>query len=322
MYEDIYNVYNSSESKFYLAKISGSEQEQDLTLPPNQNGFGRIRHFRRFQFTDWIQDPLPIDPAIKYLNLTYTNTLSTQCFQIASCNLDCWYCFVPASLKKGRKTCGEWFSAEQIVNGVLEQENFPPVIVLSGGNPELAPRWPLEIIKATEKARAIKKLYIWSDDALSLDYFHKILSKSDIEYMAQYPGYGKVCCFKGFDQISCRFNSRNNTLQYHEQMERFKQYYIDGFDLYGYVTLTTPSLINIKESLQLFIDDLRVIHPLMPLRIVPLRITLYRSVESLTRNEKMGYNNQFDVLDVWQELLEKIYGLDLVSKNICNIDIR
>ena len=322
MYNKSNEVYDHVGKRVYLAKISGSKQEQDLTLPANYNGFGRIRHFRKAQYTDWIQDPLPIDPAVKYLNIDSTDTIRTQCFQIASCNLNCWYCFVPAELKLGKRTCGEWFSAKQIVNKILEDKNSPRVIVLSGGNPELAPEWPLEIIREVEKADAVKDVYIWSDDALSLDYFYKVLSKNEISYMAKYPGYGKVCCFKGFDQESCLFNSRSNILQYHNQMERFMSYYNEGFDLYGYVTLTTPCLTNVKEKMQIFIDDLRYIHPLMPLRIVPLRITLYKSMEFMTDIEKEAYSNQFYVLKVWCELLEKIYDTDLLSKNISDINIK
>ncbi len=322
MRNDFSEVYNPNNHKIFLAKIQGSEQERDLTLPANCNGFGRIRHFRRLQYEDWIPDPLPIDPALNYLQIENASVLLTECFQIAWCNLNCWYCFVPATMKLGAATCGAWFSADQMLYEMLAVDGLPRVIVLSGGNPEVAPTWPLSLMKALEREGVANKFYLWSDDALSLDYFHTILSKREIEYMARYTGYGKVCCFKGYNNLSCQFNTQNNLLYYHDQMRRFKEYYEDGFDLYGYVTFTTPELTNMEQELQFFFDDLRRIHPLMPLRVIPLRITIYKSVQKLNKEQMSAYENQFAVLAAWRELIAKNFDSNLIMERISNIHIR
>lgn len=322
MWNSFSKVYDPDNHKAFLAKIQGSEQEQDLTLPANCNGFGRIRHFRRFQYTDWIPDPLPIDPALNYLKRENSDILLTECFQIALCNLNCWYCFVPKAMKLGSETCGAWFSANQIIHEMLAADGLPQVIVLSGGNPEIAPAWPLSLMKALEKKGVTNKFYLWSDDALSLDYFHEVLSKREIEYMVHYTGYGKVCCFKGYNDLSCQFNTQNNLLYYHDQLRRFRRYYEDGFDLYGYVTFTTPELTNMEQELQKFFDDLRRIHPLMPLRVIPLRITLYESVRSLNKEQMSAYENQFAVLEVWLNLIAKNFDSNLVEEKISRIHIR
>jgi len=49
--------------RLLITNFRDTEQEKDLTKPPNCNGFGRIRHFRRHGSPGWPQNPLPIDPA-------------------------------------------------------------------------------------------------------------------------------------------------------------------------------------------------------------------------------------------------------------------
>lgn len=109
------SVYKKDAKQFLLSKIAGSEQESDLTVPSNCNGYGRIRHFRRCVDECWVTDPLPIDPACKALGIPYVNMLETQVFQIAVCNVHCWYCFVPDELKCSELALSRWFTAEQMV---------------------------------------------------------------------------------------------------------------------------------------------------------------------------------------------------------------
>jgi hypothetical protein len=49
------SVFNAKTRKYLLSKISGSQQEKDLSAPPNCNGFGRIKHFKR-NVEDWRPD--------------------------------------------------------------------------------------------------------------------------------------------------------------------------------------------------------------------------------------------------------------------------
>ena len=75
------------EQKVLVTNFRDSEQEQDLTVPANCNGFGRIRHFHRNTSDGWPSNPLPIDPASKALGVPSTDLLEAQVFQNASCNL-------------------------------------------------------------------------------------------------------------------------------------------------------------------------------------------------------------------------------------------
>src|SRR5687767_6400856 len=81
-----------------IARIEGSEQEGDLTRPPNCDGYGRVRHFCSDGASGWVPNPLPIEPARKALGLPPTDMIQAQAFQNAACNWRCWYCYVPFNL--------------------------------------------------------------------------------------------------------------------------------------------------------------------------------------------------------------------------------
>jgi hypothetical protein len=50
--------------------------------------------------------------------------------------------------------------------------------------------------------RRVSDVYVWSDDNLSTDYFFTHLPPAERHYIATYPRYGRVACFKGFDTES------------------------------------------------------------------------------------------------------------------------
>ena len=58
-----------SEKRVLVTNFRGSKQEKDFTVPANCNGFGRIHHFKRHQVAPWPDNPLPIEPAAKALEL-------------------------------------------------------------------------------------------------------------------------------------------------------------------------------------------------------------------------------------------------------------
>src|SRR5260221_4358323 len=68
-----------------IAKLAGSDQEQDLTLPANCEGLGRVRHFNRIGSPYWPENPLPIDPASKALGLPRADRLQAHGFQKSAC---------------------------------------------------------------------------------------------------------------------------------------------------------------------------------------------------------------------------------------------
>ena len=134
-------IVNIPKQNVLISKLSNSLQEDDITLPVNCDGFGRIRHFRIYEYDDWVYDPLPNLPACKALKLKPEPILKTQLFQIAGCNWNCWYCFVDDGLKLGDPNKSNFFSSKELLTLYLKEENRPRVIVLSGGQPDLVPEW-------------------------------------------------------------------------------------------------------------------------------------------------------------------------------------
>lgn len=315
------SIYNDNDRKFLLSRISGSSQERDLSQPPNCKGFGRIRHFKRKLDEDWF-DPLPMDPMSKSLKLPYADLIETQVFQIASCNLHCWYCFVPDNLKKGNQDCASWLTAQEMVELFVKSDNNIRILDLSGGNPELVPEWLVDTMKELDRQGLSEYIYLWSDDTLTTDYFFRYLSKEEKKLICEYPHYGKVGCFKGFDERSFHFNTNLSESYYKQQFELFARYIEMGLDVYGYVTFTTDNIDGIGDKINEFIYQLRKIHPLLPLRIVPLKIILFSTVEQRVNIKyNIAMENQIIVHREWRKQLRELYSETLLSQKICDIMI-
>jgi sulfatase maturation enzyme AslB (radical SAM superfamily) len=109
-----------------ITNLSGSEEEEDLSEPPNCGGFGRIRHFRTETSAGWPPNPLPVVPAARALGLEVPAVLEAQVFQNAVCNWRCWYCFVDFELLSGREDRSSMLTAERIVEFYLAEERRPP----------------------------------------------------------------------------------------------------------------------------------------------------------------------------------------------------
>jgi hypothetical protein len=129
------------EGRLLISNFLGTDQAEDLKVPPNCNGFGRVRHFTRDGGADWVPNPLPIDPASRFLNMSGGDLLRAQVFQNASCNWRCWYCFVPFDMLDAREDRGAWVTAGELVDLYLADNDRPPMIDLTGGQPELVPEW-------------------------------------------------------------------------------------------------------------------------------------------------------------------------------------
>src|ERR1700686_646437 len=86
-----------------ITKFAGSTQAEDLTLPPNCGGFGRIHHFHRDQGPGWPANPLPIDVVANFFHSAPCDSIQVQVFQNAICSWRCWYCFVDYDLLSGNR---------------------------------------------------------------------------------------------------------------------------------------------------------------------------------------------------------------------------
>jgi len=200
-------VIDVKSRRLLITNFHGSKQEQDLTEPPNCNGFGRVRHFCLAGNSGWPQNPLPIEPARRALHMRSLDQLRAQVFQISACNWRCWYCFVDRTLLSANLKHASLLAPSELVDLYLQEASRPQVIDLTGGQPDLAPEWILWMMQELKFRGLENDTYIWSDDNLSIDYFWHFLTDKDREVICKYKNYGKVCCFKGFDAVSFAFNS-------------------------------------------------------------------------------------------------------------------
>lgn len=172
-------------------------------------------------------------------------------------------------------------------------------------------------MKALERNELQNKVYLWTDDTLTTDYAFEYLSKEELSYMASYRNFGKVGCFKGFDAHSFAFNSKLPENMCEKQFERFERYVDMGLDIYGYVTLTSDNYDGIEEKMGEFVDRLQKIHPILPLRTVPLKIFIFTPTGSrLNDRYSMALENQTRAIKAWKVELSKRYSKEQLAGRI------
>jgi uncharacterized Fe-S cluster-containing radical SAM superfamily protein len=310
-----------SDRELLVANFAGSDQEPDLTEPPNCGGVGRIRHFHRQTSPGWPQNPLPIDPAVAFLGLADQDELDGQVFQNAACNWRCWYCFVPFELLSGMK--GAWVTADELVARYADLERRPQMIDLTGGQPDLVPEWTPWMMRALTDRGLAETVYLWSDDNLSNDYFWRFLDHDTRAKILDYPGYGRVCCFKGFDSESFAYNTLAAPALFDRQFELFARLLATGLDLYAYATFTGPTPDNLPHAMQLFVDRLQRVDDALPLRLVPLEIVAYGPVRA-----RPGYSGRADAMlvqncaiEAWNAELERRFSASDRATRITDVVI-
>jgi uncharacterized Fe-S cluster-containing radical SAM superfamily protein len=308
--------------RLLITNFHDTEQEEDLTEPPNCDGFGRIRHFKRETSPGWLSNPLPLDPACKALDLPYTDILRAQVFQNAVCNWRCWYCFVPFNMLSANRKYSDWLSPTRLINLYLQQANAPVVIDLTGGQPDLIPEWVPWMMAELRTRGMEQKVYLWSDDNLSNDYFWQFLSDADRELMCSYANYGRVCCFKGFNTESFAFNTKAEASLFNRQFDLMGRLLTVGIDLYAYVTFTIPSPKGIAEDIRRFVDRLQTLDENLPLRTVPLEIQVFTPVKRrLDDTMKEALKNQHIAMDAWQNELESRYAGEQRTQCIADVPL-
>lgn len=308
--------------RILIARLAGSEQEPDLTEPPNCHGYGRIRHFRRLTSPGWPNNPLPIDPACRFLGVMPVDTLRAQAFQINGCNWRCWYCFVPFSLLAGRAQRGRWCTPGDLLDMMAGEEDSPRVVDLTGGQPDIAPEWALWVLQEILARKLGQDLFLWSDDNLSGDHFWRYLDPAQIRMLRAHQGYARVGCFKGFDEESFAFNTGAPLGNYGVQFEVFDRLRREQIDLYGYVTLTCPSATRVEERIGRFMDRLQAIHEALPLRTVPLEIKVFNAVKGrLNAEREVALRNQQVAVDAWLGELDRRFGTGWREMSILDASI-
>ncbi|MYL65988.1 hypothetical protein GLW07_21860 [Bacillus hwajinpoensis] len=313
---------DKSQKKIRFANLKGSDQESDLTVPPNCDGYGRIRHFRRETSAGWVENPLPIDPALNSLNLPKTNVIRAQVFQTSTCNWRCWYCYVPFNLLSGDPDRSSWLTVSELIDLYLEEPDPPVVLDLSGGQPDLVPEWVPWMMKEIKRRGLQDKVYLWSDDNLSNNYFWEYLSEEEIQLIIDYKNYGRVGCFKGFDSESFTFNTNANPDLYKQQFTLMKRLINLGIDMYAYATFTSFNDDRLEYKMNSFIDNLQNIHTNLPLRTVPLEIVPFTPTRPRMNNDhERSLLIQEKAIELWRKEIEKRFPSYLRSMNVSAIDL-
>jgi len=305
--------------RILITNFKGTEQSKDLTLPPNCGGFGRIHHFRRWSGgKDWPPDPLPIDPATAALGLPRTDELQVQIFQNAICSWRCWYCFVDYELLSGNPRYSEFKTVDELIDLYLAEPTRPKIIDLSGGQPDLVPEWGVWFMDAIKDRGLEKELYLWSDDNLSNDYLWRYLNREEIRRLSSSPNYGRVGCFKGFDQNSFSFNTKAAPEMFDMQFVLMRRLVEAGFDVYGYTTMTSNSDNLLSARMKDFVDRLQSeVHPLFPLRTIPLRIYEFSpTISRVQKEHQQALEIQKAAVQIWREELEKRFSIEERSRPI------
>jgi len=306
-----------------VTNLAGTRQECDVSEPLVCNGFGRIRHFRRAASKGWPENPLPIDPAARALGLDrHFTEVRALVFQNAACNWRCWYCFVPFDLLSAHPKTSAWLSAKELVDLYLQEQNHPPVLDLSGGQPELTPEWVLWVMTELKERGLEDSVYLWSDDNLSTDYFWRYLSSAEQEFVADYRNYGRVGCFKGFDEESFAYNTATTPDVFERQFDLMTRYLASGIDMYAYVTFTAPNRDRIEEKISRFVDRLQALDFNLPLRTIPLEVQAFSPVlPRLNADHVAAMQNQEFAVGAWQEELAKRFPDDLLHRSIADVPL-
>ena len=308
---------NIKDKKLLLTTFSGSDQEKDLSQPPNCNGLGRIRHFYYNQ-EDWNVNPLPIIPVSNALGLDEKDSLRAQVFQNAVCNYRCWYCYVDFKLLSANPKFSKFVTVDEIITSYIAQESPPPVIVLSGGQPDIVPEWTVWVIEELLK-KGLQKVYLWGDDNLSNFFYWEFLDKEQRNLIENFNLYSKVCCFKGYDESSFTYNTGCIPEEFERQIKVATKYVNEtSLDLYFYITLTNNEPEKLEIQIKKFLDRLQEVSYLLPLRIVPLKVASFNS----NKKRLKDLDNQFEALKVWQSELNIRFTQDELGRAINLVNIR
>ena len=146
---------------------------------------------------------------------------------------------------------------------------------------------------------------------LSTDYFWRYLSNDDIELVRNARNYGRVCCFKGFDEESFAFNTLADGLLFDRQFDFFRRFLELGIDVYAYVTLTSPTGDRMSNRIGRFVDQLQSLHPNLPLRTIPLEIRVFTPVRRrLGVDTNRALEIQNSAVEAWNKELEERYTIE------------
>jgi uncharacterized Fe-S cluster-containing radical SAM superfamily protein len=295
-----------------LAQIDGSVESRDHYTRINCCGLGRIRVFRDFGMHLSSATGIERKPLLR--GHPPARVIRTQVFQLAGCNWRCWYCYVDDSLLRALPQNGQYVSADELLDLFLEESDHPSVIDLSGGQPDLVPEWAFWVMEAIERRGLRDKVFVWQDDNLSTDLMWQVLSLPQIRYMASFPKHSRVGCFKGFDPISFAYNTSAPSRLFERQFMLFQMLLKEGFDMYAYVTFTAPHHHASEVMIGDFVDRLQAVHPMLPLRTIPLRVRPFAATkQKMTDDNQRALEEQFNAIVFWEHELQRRFNKRLLD---------
>lgn len=319
---------NLDEKSVSITNFYNSEQERDIKEKPNCEGFGRVRHFKLDRGSDWPQNPLPILPATKALRINPEKEIRAQVFQNSVCNWRCWYCFVDFKLLMGSEKHSSFKTSNELIDLFLKEPNRPQMIDLTGGQPDLTPEWVPWMMEALIERGLDKNIFLWSDDNLSNDYFWKYLDENQIDLIQHYEMYGRVCCFKGIEEVSFGINTMADSSFFDQQFHLVERLMSLNIDLYFYITLTAPTTTNFESAVPRFLDRIQGIHENLPLRVVPLEILEFTPVTSRIKGGQLKRDKtedliagQYEAMRIWKNELDKRFSQEQLNLPITEIKI-
>ena len=322
-YNDICRNEIYKNGKFLMNKILTNTEKEKRKLNVNCDEFGMIRIFQRNKFNDWNADPIPMDIISSKMKTKKLDKIPVQMFEVAKCNLHCWWCYLPKQLRNITEEYTKWFSVSELFNLFERENNDVKVIYLSGGNPELVPEFVYSFMKELDKRKRSQEIFLWSDDVLTTDFLIEKMSKEQINYMTKYKNYAKICCLKGFDNESFEYNTGMDKKEFDNQIKRLKICIDIGFDVYGYIILVCKDLNDIESKIKKTMDKLQEISYFLPLRIIPIKIEKFSAViERLNEEREQSILNQYQVLQIWNNELYNRFTKTELECNIADLKLK
>jgi len=310
-------LIDKNNKKVLISNLNNSLEAEDKYTITNCLGYGRTRVFKNF--TLHLFDNVLFHKPL-YRNYPPKPEFKTQVFQVAGCNWRCWYCYVDFKLLNGDNKYSDFFSADELIDLFLSESDHPDIIDLSGGQPDLVPEWILWFLEAIDRKGLKGKVHIWSPDNLSNYFLWKYLTNQEINFIAKFPLYSKIGCIKGYNQESFRFNTGAKSSDFEDQFIILSRLIESGFDMVSYITLTTPSIENLDKDIEDLVKRLISIHPLMPLRIIPLKITLFSNTKMRCNSiHRKALDYQFDVIKAWENALLNKFTIKQIQQPYSDI---
>jgi len=288
-----------------LARFHGTEQELDVTSGINCDGYGRLHRYNT-PSERWVPERVPEQPAASRLGVSVRETRIAQLFQNAACDFRCWYCFVDRKSLAGRSANARFMTTEEMIELYLRDGAPSPVIVLTGGQPDIVPEWTLWMMQTLQAFGLSDRSYLWQDDNLSCGYTWTCLAPAQRDYIRSYYNYGRCCCLKSFTREGFAETTAAPPELFDRQFALLRKLVDWGVDVYVYLTMTVSSLTGLSRDMSTFVDRLRLeIHPNIPLRVVPLEIEQFTpTLGRITPVRRRALDNQYIVLKEWLDQLQ------------------